>query len=114
MIANKIAFWRSQMNDGRGISKAHLARRMEVSRSFITKLEKGHSQLSAELMLKLARYFKRPVEDVFELAEASSSAAIPCRQFPEASSRPSSGDETVTDKSLPTATAKGVAPPVAQ
>jgi DNA-binding XRE family transcriptional regulator len=47
MIINSIAHWRSKMNNGKGISQAHLARRIGVGRSCVTKLEKGKAQPSA-------------------------------------------------------------------
>ena len=67
MIANNIAYWRSSMNQGKGISQAHLARRVGVGRSFVTKLEKGCAQPGAELMLRIADYLKQPVEAIFKL-----------------------------------------------
>ncbi len=69
MITNCIAYWRTTMNRGKGVSKAHLARKVGVDRSFVTKLEKGSSQPGAELMLRVARYFKLPVEAVFRLED---------------------------------------------
>ncbi len=54
------------MNQGKGVSQAHLARRLSVGRSFVTKLEKGKALPSAEVMFRMARYFKQPVEAVFQ------------------------------------------------
>jgi DNA-binding XRE family transcriptional regulator len=135
MIINNIAYWRSIMNKGKGISQAHLARRVGVGRSFVTKLEKGIGQPGAEFMLRVARYFKQPVEAIFwNIHSADSQPAnicaktIPIRQihaFASAPARPMcnqpatpparpAGRETVTDKSLVVPTAKAVASPVAQ
>ncbi len=69
MIGNNIASWRSKMNDGKGISRAHLARRIGVGRSFVTKLEKGIGKPGAELMFRVARYFKQPIEAIFWLVD---------------------------------------------
>ena len=53
----------------RGISKAHLARRVGVTRSYITRLENEELQPSGPAMLRFARYFGRPVEEIFQLPE---------------------------------------------
>jgi DNA-binding XRE family transcriptional regulator len=134
MITNHIALWRSKMNDGKGISQAHLARRIGVGRSFVTKLEKG-AQPSADLMFRVARYFKQPVEEVFEQVDddkqgVSSTAIITmpssqlsdfapapanpvCKQPATLPARPARRGQS-RDKSLVSPTAKVVASPVAQ
>lgn len=71
MITNCISKWRKLARDGKGISKAHLARRIGKSRSYVTKLEQGAIQPSLVAALKICRYFKRPFEDVFEDVEGS-------------------------------------------
>ena len=88
MITNNVAHWRTTMNAGKGVSQAHLARKVGVSRSFVTKLEKGKSQPGAELMLLVAAYCKQPVEAIFKLASGTdampvltSSDSIPSRQI---------------------------------
>ena len=130
MIINNITYWRSTMNEGKGISLAHLARRVGVGRSFVTKLEKGSAQPGAELMFRVARYFKQPVEAIFNHVDRAdisslhiSDILIPASQFIELSlisaasmsrrsatppARPA-GREKMKDKSLPSATAKEVA-----
>jgi DNA-binding XRE family transcriptional regulator len=97
MILNDIACWRAKANNGEGISRAHLARRVGVGRSFITKLEKGVAQPGAELMLRIAAYFKQPVESIFWFAESATYSpssernnTIPGRQPPITSKRVSS------------------------
>src|SRR5581483_891899 len=75
MIKNNITHWRSTMNNGKGVSKAHLARRVGVSRSFVTKLENGTAQPSAEVMFRIAAYFKQRVEAVFERVEGNGTSA---------------------------------------
>ncbi len=134
MITNKMAYWRSTMNQGKGISQAHLARQIGVSRSFVTKLEKGTAQPGAELMLRAALYFKQQVEAIFQLADGTKNKPvfasvnmIPSSQFSitsasvkplclskiASSARPVE-PEAAKDKSLVSPTAKAVASPVAQ
>ena len=71
MITNHISTLRKLAQGGKGISKAHLARRIGKSRSYVTKLEQGTLQPSVVAALKICRYFKRPFEDVFEDVEGS-------------------------------------------
>jgi putative transcriptional regulator len=135
MITNSIAHWRSKMNNGKGISQAHLARRIGVGRSFVTKLEKGKAQPSAKLIFRVARYFKQPVESIFvhvdadsathsstaritmpssQLLEFTPAPANPvCKQSAALHARPAHRGQS-RDKSLVSPTAKVVASPVAQ
>jgi putative transcriptional regulator len=53
----------------KGTKKSQLAYYMGKSRSYVTRLERGEIRPSAEAMLLIARYFKRPVEQVFELVQ---------------------------------------------
>ncbi len=62
MITNIVTRLRTE----RRISKAHLARRIRVSRAYVTRLEQGTLQPSAEILFRIAAYFKRPVEEVFQ------------------------------------------------
>lgn len=64
MIKNKLKALREQ--HGRGISKAHLAYQIGVSRSYISKLEQGRQLPSGSLLFKLADYFGCKVEDIYE------------------------------------------------
>jgi putative transcriptional regulator len=50
---------------GRGLSQAELAQAMRVSRQTINSIEKGRYVPSLPLALALARYFERPVEEMF-------------------------------------------------
>jgi len=65
MIHNKV----SQFREGRGVTKAHLARRVRVSRSYVTKLEQGRLQPSIEVALRIAGYLETSVEELFQSAE---------------------------------------------
>lgn len=52
-----------------GLTQEELAEKVRVTRVTINCLENGVYAPSLELALRLARYFKRPVEDVFKLEE---------------------------------------------
>jgi DNA-binding XRE family transcriptional regulator len=39
------------------------------TRGYVTRLERGDIRPSAEAMIRIARYFGKPVEDVFQLVE---------------------------------------------
>lgn len=54
---------------GKGIRQSQLARRLGLSRAHVSRLAAGGVQPSIELALKLARYFERPVESIFQLVE---------------------------------------------
>lgn len=53
----------------KNISQEELANKIEVSRQTINAMEKGKYVPSTLLALKLARYFEKAVEDIFELEE---------------------------------------------
>ena len=48
-----------------GITQEALARAISVSRQTILAIEKGHCEPSVFLALKIARFFKKPVEKIF-------------------------------------------------
>lgn len=54
-----------ELRVGRGLSQAELAEAMDVSRQTINSIEKGRYLPSLPLALALARFFERPVEEVF-------------------------------------------------
>jgi putative transcriptional regulator len=54
-----------QLRAARGLSQAELAKAMDVSRQTINSIEKGRYLPSLPLALALARFFDRPVEEVF-------------------------------------------------
>lgn len=54
----------------KGVTKAHLARRVGVDRSYVTKLEQGKMQPSGEMMFRIARYLGQPLEEVFQHAQS--------------------------------------------
>lgn len=52
------------------ISQADLAEKIGVSRQTINAMEKGKYVPSTVLALKLAKFFRKPVEEVFSLEES--------------------------------------------
>ena len=68
MISNKLSRWRRQ-HGRRGVTKAHLARKVSVSRSYITKLENGTLQPSGRVMFRIADYFGCGVDDIFTFVD---------------------------------------------
>ena len=54
-----------ELRAARGLSQGDLAREMRVSRQTINAVETGRSTPSLPLAIALARYFRRPVEEVF-------------------------------------------------
>lgn len=53
----------------KNISQEELANQISVSRQTINAMEKGKYVPSTLLALKLARYFEKPVEEIFQLEE---------------------------------------------
>ena len=51
----------------RNISQEELSKQIQVSRQTINAMEKGKYTPSTLLALKLARYFEKPVEEIFSL-----------------------------------------------
>ncbi len=56
-----------QLRASTGVTQEELAARVGVSRQTIIAIEKGNYTPSVMLALKIARYFKRSVEDIFSL-----------------------------------------------
>lgn len=53
------------LRTARGLSQQELAEAMDVSRQTINSIETGRYTPSLPLAIALARYFEKPVEDVF-------------------------------------------------
>lgn len=68
MVTNSVEKWRT----AKGVTKAHLARRVGVARSYMTKLEKGTMQPSGEMMFRIAKYLGQPLEVVFQHEQSMS------------------------------------------
>lgn len=58
-----------EMRKQRGILQEELAAAMEVSRQTISSLENGRYNPSIILAIKIARYFRMPVEEIFIFEE---------------------------------------------
>ncbi|MCL2490894.1 MAG: helix-turn-helix transcriptional regulator [Propionibacteriaceae bacterium] len=54
-----------ELRKNQGISQAELGAAMEVSRQTIISLESGRYNPSLGLAFKIARYFDRPIEEIF-------------------------------------------------
>lgn len=64
-MTNNLRVLRAIMN----ISQEELAKQIQVSRQTINAMEKGKYVPSTVLTLKLARFFEKPVEEIFSLEE---------------------------------------------
>ena len=64
-----------EFRTARKMSKAALARRVGVARSYMTKLENERLEPSGPVMLRFAHVLERPVEEIFQLAETPSGKA---------------------------------------
>lgn len=62
-VTNKVQVFRTQS----GITQEDLAEHVQVSRQTIIAIEKGNYAPSVLLALKIARFFKMPVEKVFTI-----------------------------------------------
>ena len=54
-----------ELRAGRGLRQEDLAKAMQVSRQTINAIETGRYLPSLPLAIALARYFERPVEELF-------------------------------------------------
>jgi len=54
-----------ELRTGRGLSQSELAEALDVSRQTIISIEKGRYVPSLPLAFALARFFGKPVEEVF-------------------------------------------------
>jgi putative transcriptional regulator len=69
------------------ITKSQLAYWLRMSRAYVTRLVRGDIRPSLEVALRLARYFGKPVEEIFQLADAkpavSPAARLTVRALPQ-------------------------------
>ncbi len=69
--------------DERGVKKSELAHRLRMSRAYVTRLVKGEIHPSLAMAIRIARYFRKPIEEVFQLEEvkpafkANAQVAVP-------------------------------------
>jgi putative transcriptional regulator len=64
-LTNRLAECRA----AKGISKSQLAYYLDLDRASITRLERGDMRPSIETAFRLAAYFKKPVDEIFQLVE---------------------------------------------
>ncbi len=65
-LENRLKVLRAERN----MSQSDLAREIGVSRKTISTIEVGRFTPSTVIALKMARFFKVPVEEIFKLAES--------------------------------------------
>jgi len=53
----------------KGVKKSQLAFRLKLSRAYVTRLEHGDVRPSIQNALRIATYFNKPVEEIFQLVE---------------------------------------------
>lgn len=53
----------------KGVKKSQLAFWLKMSRAYVTRLECGDIRPSIETALRIGSYFKKPVEEIFQLVE---------------------------------------------
>ena len=61
-IVNNVHEWRTRTN----VTQEELARVVGVTRQTIIAIEKGNYAPSVLLAIKIARYFKRPLEEILQ------------------------------------------------
>jgi putative transcriptional regulator len=65
------------------MKKSQLAHRLRMSRAYVTRLVDGDIRPSLEAAIRIARFFRKPVEDIFQLEESAAAAqAAPETHFP--------------------------------
>ena len=64
-LINRLAECRT----AKGISKSQLAFYLKLDRASVTRLERGDIRPRIETALRLAAYFKKPVDEIFQLVE---------------------------------------------
>ena len=62
-VLNKIPYLRSN----KGVTQQEFADAVDVTRQTIIAMEKGNYTPSVALAIKVARYFKQPVEKIFTI-----------------------------------------------
>ena len=61
----------------KGISKSQLAYYLDLDRAAVTRLERGDIRPSIETAFRLAAYFKKPVDEIFQLIEGDAKNNFP-------------------------------------
>jgi putative transcriptional regulator len=63
----------------RQIRQSQLARRLDMSPAYVSRLLNGHIAPSIEMALRIARYFDKPLESIFQLEPSDENLA---KNFP--------------------------------
>lgn len=63
-ISNKVNMLRTQ----KGVTQEDLAEKLQISRQTVIAIEKGNYTPSVLLALKIANFFKLPVEHIFKIS----------------------------------------------
>jgi putative transcriptional regulator len=58
----------------KGVKKSQLAHHLRMSRAYVTRLICGDVYPRLEVAIRIARYFRKSVEEIFQLEEAKSIA----------------------------------------
>lgn len=65
-IRNDVHAWRTKA----GVTQEELAKAVDVTRQTIIAIEKGSYTPSVSLALKIARFFRQPLEKIFRLTHS--------------------------------------------
>jgi putative transcriptional regulator len=91
-LTNKLAECRMAT----GISKSQLAYYLDLDRATITRLERGDIRPSIETAFRLAGYFKKQVDDIFQFVEEDNKNDFP--SVPGCGQEPRTKPETINKK----------------
>ena len=69
-LTNRLA----ELLAAKGVKKSQLAYWLKMSRASVTRLERGEVRPSIQTALRLAAYFKKPVDEIFQLVEEEAKA----------------------------------------
>ena len=58
-----------ELREGKGWSQGELAERLDVSRQTVNAIETGKYDPSLPLAFKIAKLFRKPIEDLFDPGE---------------------------------------------
>jgi putative transcriptional regulator len=76
-VSRKITNRLAECLAAKGISKSQLAYYLKLDRASVTRLERGDIRPSIETAFRLAAYFKKPVDEIFQLVEEDNKANFP-------------------------------------
>jgi putative transcriptional regulator len=76
-MSNKLTNRLGECLKEKGIKKSQLAYYLGLDRASVTRLERGDIRPSIETALRLAAFFKTPVEEIFQLVEDDNKPNFP-------------------------------------